>query len=366
MRMASFSFLLALLFILPSASAAEPVTLQVINEKNRDQVMPQGKEVDAIDGDLVLSNGLVTAVIAQPLATRNANMTVREIGGCLIDLTQLDAQSDQLSCYYPGSRVYAFRSWSARDAAENPVVINESTQASHPQALEVVVNAAATEGRAALEVVYRLEAGASNLIIEQTYFNPNPGEVEINLSDDIRYDSGKEDARRSPNGKSPLVYVDDVYWQQCYGVASPGKELTSRSDSRYTIIRYGSGSRQPDLVLKKGEQFRNTVELFCAPNLSRLEELYSLASHGSAATSCTFHALQKDKSVLDGVPHVRIELTRDGQYAGTLWTDGSGRVDCKLLPGDYEATVSYLNLPLLEKQPLKVGNSREEFKLSLP
>ena len=36
---------------------------------------------------------------------RNANMTVREVGGCLIDLTCRDRQSDQLSAFYPGGQL---------------------------------------------------------------------------------------------------------------------------------------------------------------------------------------------------------------------------------------------------------------------
>ena len=79
-----------------------------LNAENWDALVPQGKEVDAIYGDTTLQNVYVKAVIAQPVATRNANMTVRNIGGCLIDLVHIDAESDQLSAFYPGRRAFAF------------------------------------------------------------------------------------------------------------------------------------------------------------------------------------------------------------------------------------------------------------------
>ena len=35
-------------------------------------------------------------------------MTVRSVGACVIDFTRLDAESDQLSCYYPLAGRYQF------------------------------------------------------------------------------------------------------------------------------------------------------------------------------------------------------------------------------------------------------------------
>ena len=62
---------------------------------------PRGKEVDCIYGDYVLKNDQLVAVIGEPLPTRNANLTVRSVGGMIIDLTRVDQQRDQLSAYHP-------------------------------------------------------------------------------------------------------------------------------------------------------------------------------------------------------------------------------------------------------------------------
>lgn len=93
---------------LPDEKSA--VEIGLLSESNWEQLVPQGKEVDAIYGDFVLRNKHLTAVIAAPLATRNANMTVKEVGGCLIDLTARPNESDQLSAFFPGARRFAYRS----------------------------------------------------------------------------------------------------------------------------------------------------------------------------------------------------------------------------------------------------------------
>ena len=81
-----------------SLSAAE---LAVLTPESWKEFAPAGKEVDAIYGDLVLRNDRLVAVVAQPLPTRNANMTVKNVGGCLIDFTARDKQSDQLGAFFP-------------------------------------------------------------------------------------------------------------------------------------------------------------------------------------------------------------------------------------------------------------------------
>ena len=70
---------------------------------------PAGKEADWIDGDTLLQNDRIVAVVAAGRSDRHANMTVRNVGGCVIDLTLRDAPNDQLSCFYPGGGGHAYR-----------------------------------------------------------------------------------------------------------------------------------------------------------------------------------------------------------------------------------------------------------------
>src|SRR6185437_3116331 len=105
--------MLAVVFSLSLAScnsAASAAELAVLKPQTWDEYAPQGKEVDCIYGDFVLRNDEIVAVVAQPIAGRNANMTVRNVGGGIIDLTRRDEQSDQLSAFYPGGTQMAWRS----------------------------------------------------------------------------------------------------------------------------------------------------------------------------------------------------------------------------------------------------------------
>jgi hypothetical protein len=150
----SFGLLAAAFTVRAQPSPAGPVEVAVLDEANWDRFAPAGKEVDAIYGDIVLRNQHLVAVIARPLATRHANMTVRDVAGALIDLTTREAPSDQLSAYYPGERRYPYRSWSASvsdGGGERAISGGEASG----RAASVVVSADAGADRPAVEVAYR-------------------------------------------------------------------------------------------------------------------------------------------------------------------------------------------------------------------
>jgi len=67
--------LAALAVVLFFVCAVQAADLVVITEQNWDQFVPAGKETDAIIGDFTLKSDRVWAIVAQPLKTRNANMT---------------------------------------------------------------------------------------------------------------------------------------------------------------------------------------------------------------------------------------------------------------------------------------------------
>ena len=93
--------LLVLVMLGTFADTARAADLVALSPQTWERYIPQGKEVDGIYGDFALTNDQLMAVVANPIHGRNANMTVRNVGGCLIDLTRRDRQSDQLSAYYP-------------------------------------------------------------------------------------------------------------------------------------------------------------------------------------------------------------------------------------------------------------------------
>jgi len=105
----SIRFRLMVVVCLGLSGVAAPVELVSLTPQTYDGYVPAGKEVDAIFGDYALVNDAIVAVVADPLPTRNANMMTRNTGGCLIDLTTLRNQSDQLGAYYPSPLQLALR-----------------------------------------------------------------------------------------------------------------------------------------------------------------------------------------------------------------------------------------------------------------
>ena len=114
-----------------------PVELAILTDVTWDRFVPQGKEIDAIYGDIVLRNSYLSAVIAQPLATRHANMTVRDVAGSIIDLTTQRTPSDQLAAFYPGKRSFPYRSAVALDAVGGEVAMNQPVTSTKPASVAV-------------------------------------------------------------------------------------------------------------------------------------------------------------------------------------------------------------------------------------
>jgi hypothetical protein len=128
--------LCALLAIAAGAAELVTSTPEWLAGPGRDPATapPAGKEADWILGDHVLRNDHIAAVIADPVPSRHANMTVRNDGGCIIDLTLADAANDQLSCWYPGDGTVAYRFAGAVAEGRSPA----DTTAARPLALAAV------------------------------------------------------------------------------------------------------------------------------------------------------------------------------------------------------------------------------------
>src|SRR5947199_10721058 len=100
--------LMTLLLVMTAPTLAPAAELAVLTNDNWDRLAPAGKEADCILGDYAFRSDRLMAVVAQPLPTRHANMTVRQVGGAVIDLTLTEKPNDQLSAFYPSMRRHVF------------------------------------------------------------------------------------------------------------------------------------------------------------------------------------------------------------------------------------------------------------------
>jgi hypothetical protein len=86
---------LAIVLLLALSAAVSAAEIRVIEPDDDPGI--SGKEVDWIYGDYLMKNDQIALAIAAPLATRDANMTIRNIGGSILDLTLNHPSNDQLS-----------------------------------------------------------------------------------------------------------------------------------------------------------------------------------------------------------------------------------------------------------------------------
>ena len=341
----------------------EHVELAILSEQNWEQIAPRGKEVDAIYGDIVLRNQHLTAVIAQPLATRNANMTVRDVAGALIDLTTRDSASDQLSAFYPGRRTYPYREWSIAvdgNAESDPPISQTftSTEAA------VIVSARAAENRPAVETTYHLQNDAHYLTITTAFSNTGNKPLTVPLEDDIRADGGKEEMLKSPNGEADLFWIHDQYWRQAYGVlGTPGTQIQSNSDARNSVLKYSLRDVQDSVVLAPGQSYKLTRHVFPGRNLP---DVKAIAGDLRNQKSHRVHISIQDEAG-QSLPRARLALKRDGKSFGTVEFVGPHGVTTRLPAGQFEVSVSSLGTLLLRGAAIEVDENEDgnQFEVKL-
>src|SRR5262245_5725920 len=179
--------LLALVLLAGLATPARAADLVALSPQTWERYIPQGKEVDGIYGDFALANDQLIAVIANPRRGRNANMTVREVGGCLIDLTRRERQSDQLSAFYPGAQERDLRFAGIEVEAPRTYEAAELDRV-FVQARRVTLRLVATprEKEPDVEVAYTLEDGWPYLLVTTTFTNRGSSALDAELLDAVR------------------------------------------------------------------------------------------------------------------------------------------------------------------------------------
>ncbi len=316
---------------------------QQLNEANYDQLVPAGKEVDAIYGDYALGNSVAKAVIAAPLGTRNANMTVRTVGGSLLDLAANDFESDQLSAFYPGRRKFPFVKATTEDGA-------------------VTVTSPGSENRPKCEVTYRMLQRQPGVEVTSTWTNNTTQDWTLALEDDIRADGGKEDMVKSPNGTTDVFYVEDRYWQQAYAVVAPGYRIRCNGNSRESVLTYDPKDGQA-VVLKPGQSFTLTRLVFVG------KELPNVLADAEIAAKLSVELADCEFAITNGIGRAAagsmVELRLGDAYRGTFRPDENGIAKLKLPVGKYTVNASMGGIPMFPKDSLTIEprSGQNEFNL---
>lgn len=307
-----------------------------------------GKEVDWIYGDYLLKNELISLTIAAPLATRDANMTIRRIGGSILDLTLNEPSNDQLSAYTPVSGRYLFH-----DPALMKFGRDGNTTYWQCQSSKTVAN-----DNTIANVEYRLTDGKA--FVESTITITGDSANDIKPFDGIRAD-GWFKFEQSGN----VAYCEDSFFRQTIGFQIP-------QSLKPPIWKKGRPNRlqySDDQVVRTDGELKWTVRIFPATSPIDLEAIVN-----SPADSPTLHKFivtpeaYPDETV-DAVCRAQIEL-RSKSDAGkneapfTLQTDDQGVAYARLGPEAYLATVSAIGYEGTEVL-FSAGEKNKTVKLSL-
>jgi hypothetical protein len=344
--------------------AAEVVRL---NEKNWDSYAPQGKEADAIYGDYVLRNDKIVCVIADAIPSRNANMTVRNVGGAIIDLTRRDEPNDQLSCYYPGAAQHPLRllevghrSSDGAARALNFVAGNVGDREISFRDFEVHLQceSKAEPDKPRFYVTYRLRDGWDYVEVTTSYHNTTEKPVEVELLDAMRADRTFE---RSLGKVEGSVWFYDKFFRQAYGVWSHKLKLgtfvppsTATAARRYGVfLRLIDGDSHVVMVPAGGT--RECVRrVFPAESLFTLKQLEANFK-GENLVNVRLCAEDKD---FETIPNVEVSALGGAKFDeryGHGYTAADGTLRFALPRGRYRLEVSH---QAREKKTLEVDTDK--------
>lgn len=334
-----------LLFAATGSPAAERLRL---DDANYDAVAPAGKEADAIVGDHVLRSDRLVAVIGAPGERRDANMTVRNVGGSVIDLTRRDRQSDQLSCLYPGGGGYRLTEvidWPVDRPGDWPEPAAGAAAIAFA-GRSISLGAGDEQGDVAIRVGYELRDGEDFLRLTTTLTNEGAEPVDVKVTDGVRADG---EFKFGIDYDADLWWAYDRHWRQAYGLQPEGTERQvkrvfsrNRRLPRQAIypIR-GEDSAQVELA--PGESITWRRRLFPARDNITLQ---SIAYRNRGVPLCDGEVVVTDGADPVEGAEVRVIITppegAPGERVslGVGLTDAAGRYRFRLPAADYQARVS--------------------------
>ena len=327
----SMGALLALGWCCLQAAQGNAAELVRITAENYSSVVPSGKEVDAILGDWVLRNERITAVIAQPVVGRKANMTVRGVSGMLIDLTRRHFESDQLSCFYPAAGRYLFEDPAALTCQVDGLP-RELTEVASLQGklIEIIIQGAplSADGTRAT-VRYTLRDNQDWLEYSVSLINESDKPLDLSVEDSLRCDGNL--FTTGNDASTRLYYVADQYFGQAYGwvadqgmLVANGRSLKPSESSPQTVAPGGS--------LDWGGK------ISCSQGLPGLR-CWALGLGSDARRQPVQLNLRSPQG---RVAHAEVEFFREGQSLGALNSDEQGMLRAELLAGEYRLQIASL------------------------
>jgi hypothetical protein len=320
--------------LLAPVAVAHATEVIQLSAANWDDAVPEGKEVDCIYGDWVLRNQHVVAVIAEAVPTRNANMTVRNVGGSVIDLTVRNRQSDQLSAYYPLGSLYKLKLLPKPTvaAAGNGDGGKGSLGKASADKAQLNFSGITEDGQLTALVSYELPDDARWLKITTCITNASDAPLELKPSDAVRADGefefGVEDG-------GALVSAYDRHWRQAYGaLVLDGPWRFALEEGRRPELRLEPKDGKP-VTLEPNASHEIVRYLFPAADTIEVKAIAAELRGGALAG---VHLAVVDAAGPVDAADVDVK-SADGKTVASGRTDEKGRLVARLPRGKYHALV---------------------------
>ena len=310
----------AVLMSIGSMAVLSAAEIRIIQPGHEPSI--SGKEVDWIYGDYLLQNDQISAVVAAPLASRDANMTTRKIGGSILDLTLNEPSNDQLTAYIPAAGRYLF---------EDPERVEYGRDGESVYWQCRSTKSLANEGTTAT-VRYQLSDG--NAFVESMII------IEGDQAETVRaFDGVRADGDFAFSKTDRTAYCTDPFFRQTIGFQVPGSDgVASWKRDRPHKLLYDDRH-----VERVDGSLTWNVHLYPATSLI---DLISVAENSGRSPSMrSFRLSQPLGPFGQGESVDRAELTlrsvgEDGEVTDeshTLQTNDQGVAHARLVPGKYVA-----------------------------
>jgi hypothetical protein len=341
------SICLAVCLAIPlSAAKTSAAEICVIEPGSEPSI--SGKEVDWIYGDQLMMNDQISLVIAAPLATRDANMTIRNIGASILDLTLNQPSNDQLSAYTPAAGRYLFHDPSTVETGRDGDAVFWQCRSSRTL----------TNDGTTATVRYRL--ADRDAFVEATVTIAGDGAAKVKAFDGVRADGWF--AFEKSGG---VAYCEDAFFRQTIGFKSPSsKRSPTWKKGRPYQLHFAD-----EHVQRSDGKLTWTVHVY--PATSPIDLISVAEQTDLSPAMVTFRVapeIRPDEGV-DWVNRAKVILRlADAKGQGTqepvtLQTDDQGFAHARLVPGNYVAVASAIGYEAAE---VAFQSTKQEGEVTLP
>ena len=250
-----------------------------------------GKEVDWIYGDYLMKNDLISLTIAAPIRTRDANLTVRNVGAAILDLTLNAPSNDQLSAYIPAGGRYQFHDPSLVEIGKTERAVYwqcKSSKSLTGDGSVATVRYSLADGMPFVDVTVQIESDTADRM--------------------TAFDGVRADNTFKTDLLGDVAHCSDAYFRQSIGFKSPASgEALSWKKARPLQLHYGA-----EQVVRTGQTLSWALQLY--PATSQIDLKHATRDSGDVPAMQTFR-FAADAEVRDDFSFVKrgeVEIVEQG------------------------------------------------------